>query len=152
MVRAILSGVAAVLLGLSAFFWWKAASAAGEPMEPPTPAVPLVVAQEPLRVPPAASARSREEKRFDRYDKDRDQNITRAEYLASRRKAWTKLDSNGDGALSFEEWSAKSAGRFATADADRSGKLDRSEFATTRPRRKVRAHCACPAEGRDGEG
>src|SRR3546814_9223897 len=46
---------------------------------------------------PEASEQKREERRFNRYDKDRDEAITREEYLASRRKAFAKLDVNGDG-------------------------------------------------------
>jgi len=70
--------------------------------------------------PPQAEERTREEKRFDRYDKDRDQAITTEEYLATRRKAYEKLDANGDGRLSFEEWAKKTTDKFAKADADRS--------------------------------
>lgn len=40
---------------------------------------------------PEASAKTREQKRFDRYDKDRNGAITREEYLAARRKAYAKL-------------------------------------------------------------
>jgi len=95
---------------------------------------------------PEAPERSREQKRFDRYDKDRDAKITREEYLTSRRKAFAKLDANGDGQLSFDEWSAKTAKRFADADTDRSGVLTAAEFATTKPKRKARRPtCACPA-------
>lgn len=95
---------------------------------------------------PEAPERSREQKRFDRYDKDRNATITREEYLVSRRKAFAKLDLDHDGRLSFDEWSAKTAKRFADADADRSGTLSAAEFATTKPKRKVkRAACACPA-------
>ena len=50
---------------------------------------------------PRALPKTREQKRFGRYDKDRDGAITRDEYLASRRKAYAKLDTNGDGRLSF---------------------------------------------------
>jgi len=95
---------------------------------------------------PEAPERSREQKRFDRYDKDRDAKITRGEYLISRRKAFAKLDLDHDGRLSFDEWSAKTAKRFDDADADRSGALSAAEFATTKPKRKAkRAACACPA-------
>ncbi|WP_019516856.1 EF-hand domain-containing protein [Sphingomonas sp. Mn802worker] len=95
---------------------------------------------------PAAPERTREQKRFDRYDKDRNAKITREEYLLSRRKAFAKLDLNRDGQLSFDEWSAKTAKRFADADADRSGALNATEFATTKPKRKSkRPVCACPA-------
>jgi hypothetical protein len=94
---------------------------------------------------PEASERTREQKRFDRYDKDRNASITREEYLASRRKAFAKLDVNGDGRLSFEEWAARTTRRFAEADRDRSGALTAAEFATTAPKRKAaRPACRCP--------
>lgn len=93
---------------------------------------------------PAAPARSREQKRFDRYDKDRNAAITRAEYLAPRQKAFAKLDKNGDGRLSFEEWAVRTTTRFADADRDRSGTLTGAEFATTAPKRRARPACACP--------
>ncbi|WP_341207162.1 EF-hand domain-containing protein [uncultured Sphingomonas sp.] len=93
---------------------------------------------------PEAPARSREQKRFGRYDKDRDGRITRDEYLVPRRKAFAKLDSNGDGRLSFDEWAIKTTTRFADADRDRSGAMDAAEFATTAPKRKApRPTCRC---------
>lgn len=114
-----------------------------------TPAMPAAVPQDDDQVPvtlPEAPERTREQKRFDRYDKDRDAKITRDEYLLSRRKAFVKLDLNHDGQLSFDEWSAKTAKRFADADADQSGALTATEFATTKPKRKTRRPaCACPA-------
>jgi len=95
---------------------------------------------------PAASERTREQKRFDRYDKDRDASVTREEFLAARRKAFAKLDVNGDGRLTFDEWAAKTTQRFAAADRDKSGALTAAEFATTRPKRSAAAkpRCACP--------
>ena len=100
------------------------------------------------------ATKSREQKRFERYDKDRDEKITRDEYLVARRKAFAKLDTNGDGRLSFEEWSVKATTKFAGADADKSGTLTRSEFATTKAVRKAKApRCACPqsAPGEAGD-
>lgn len=90
---------------------------------------------------PEATAQTREEKRFGRYDKDRDGQITRDEYLMSRRKAYAKLDRDGDGRLSFDEWAAKTTDKFARADRDRSGGMDAAEFATTAVKRKARAKC-----------
>ncbi len=90
---------------------------------------------------PAASKQTREQRRFNRYDKDRDAKVTRDEYLASRRKAYAKLDTNGDGRLSFEEWAAKTTTKFATADGDRSGTLDAKEFATTAVKRSPSRRC-----------
>lgn len=93
---------------------------------------------------PAASAKTREEKRFGRYDKDKDGAITRDEYLMARRKAFAKLDTNGDGRLGFEEWAIKATTKFAGADADKSGAMTAAEFATTAVKRKPRAPANCP--------
>ncbi|RSV35375.1 histidine kinase [Sphingomonas sp. ABOLE] len=93
---------------------------------------------------PEADAKTREQKRFDRYDKDRNDAVTRDEYFANRHKAFARLDVNGDGRLSFEEWSVKAIAKFTGADADKSGALTRVEFATTAPTRKpASARCAC---------
>ena len=93
---------------------------------------------------PEATAKTREEKRFNRYDKDRDGAITRDEYLASRKKAYGKLDKDGNGMLSFDEWAVKAETKFATADADKSGAMNAAEFATTAVKRNPRAKTVCP--------
>ncbi|RDE05177.1 EF-hand domain-containing protein [Sphingomonas aracearum] len=98
---------------------------------------------------PEATAKTREEKRFGRYDKNKDGSITREEYLASRHKAYARLDTNRDGVLSFEEWSAKTIAKFATADGDRSGAMNPAEFATTAAKRKARPKCVCAPAPRE---
>ena len=90
---------------------------------------------------PEATAETREQKRFGRYDKDRDGDVTRDEYLAQRRKAYAKLDVDGDGKLSFDEWAVKAATKFATADRDKSGGMTAAEFATTAVKRKPKLRC-----------
>ncbi len=143
-----LAGVASALLLVTAgFFLWTgharrdvslpavhATAAAGEAVVAADPA-PAVAD------PPAASEKTREQKRFDRYDRNRDGKVDRDEYLLSRHKAFAKLDTNGDGKLSFEEYSAKAIAKFAKADGDRSGTLDAAEFATTRVQRKSKPRC-----------
>ncbi|HVL29695.1 MAG TPA: EF-hand domain-containing protein, partial [Sphingomicrobium sp.] len=94
--------------------------------------------------PPEATPKSREEKRFARADKDDDGRITAAELYEPRRKAFAKLDTNGNGVLSFEEWAVKTIGKFEGADKDRSGWLTPAEYATTAPKPpKKKARCAC---------
>jgi len=102
---------------------------------------------------PEATARTREEKRFGRYDKDRDGKITREEYLTQRRKAYARLDLNHDGVLQFDEWAAKAEAKFAGADNDRSGAMNAAEFATTAVKRKParRADCAPPRQAPEEE-
>ena len=138
-----LAGVASALLLCGAgLVWWT-----NKPGEAPLlSAVAPPLARETGAPPeaPAAEERTREEKRFDRYDKDRDQAITADEYLLSRRKAFAKLDANGDGRLGFEEWAKKTTDKFAKADVDKSRSLSREEFATTKVVRKSTARAKCP--------
>ncbi len=110
---------------------------------PPPPGAPASPDSLPEAA-PIADAKTREQKRFDRYDHDRNEAISRDEYFAARHKAFARLDTNGDGRLSFEEWATKSITKFAGADADKSGTLTRAEFATTAvKRRPPAARCAC---------
>lgn len=146
-----LAGVAAALLLVTGgLFWWKSFARADDPI-PAASAGGLVspLAAEVLGDPPAASEKTREEKRFARYDKDRNGAIAREEYLLARRKAYAKLDTNGDGRLSFEEYAVKTTTKFASADTDRSGVLTPSEFATTRAVRKTRAKPNCPPPAKE---
>lgn len=97
-----------------------------------------------LRKPLVASEKSREEKRFARADKDDDGRVTPAELFEPRRKAFAKLDKNGNGSLSFEEWAGRTVDKFASADKDRSGWLTPVEFATNAPKApKRKAVCSC---------
>lgn len=149
MTRLIAGSAAAILLVSGAFLFFT--SKAAEPTLPPAPepklAVPMVAGATPTlvaRIPPQASARSREEKRFARADKDDDGRVTSSELFEPRRKAFAKLDSDSNGTLSFEEWAAKTVTKFASADADRSGWLSAAEFATTAPKPpKRKAVCSC---------
>lgn len=138
-----LAGVASALLMVGAgLFVWKSVAQADNPI-PPAPGRPSLLARAALTDPPSAE-RSREEKRFDRYDKDGDQGITRAEYLAPRQIAFAKLDVNHDGRLDFNEWAVRTVDKFAKADADRSGTLNRAEFITTRAKHDPKPRCSCP--------
>ncbi len=92
--------------------------------------------------PPKAYRASREEKRFNRYDRDRDEIITRLELMSSRTKAFKKLDVDGNNLLTFEEWAKATSDRFAGADKNGNGQLTRAEFRTTRPKRKT-PKCKC---------
>jgi hypothetical protein len=101
-----------------------------------------MVAQQPL-IAPEATAKSREEKRFNRVDKDKDGRIVVEELLQPRRKAFAKLDTNGDGRLSFEEWAVRTIDKFQDADADRNAQLSRAEYATTAPKPSKKPKCRC---------
>ena len=143
--RFLAGAVSALLLVGAGLFLWKGVARPDEDAIPPPPG-PSLIQPAPLAKPPSADA-DRETKRFNRYDKDRDELVTRDEYLASRHKAFDKLDTNQDRRLSFEEWSVKTADKFAKADVDGSKTLSRDEFATTRAKRAEKPRCDCSAAG-----
>lgn len=107
-----IAGGLALALGVLAILFWRNESA--QASDAPIAARPAgsigngIMA--PSQTAPAASEKTREERRFNRYDKDRNEQISQDEYLASRRKAFAKLDVNGDGRLSFDEWAIKTTG------------------------------------------
>jgi len=92
--------------------------------------------------PPEATELSREERRFFRYDRDRDRRISRNEMLSTRTDAFRDLDVDGNNLLTFEEWAVTTAQRFDQADADKNGELTQKEFATTAPK-SVAPACRC---------
>jgi hypothetical protein len=142
-----LVGAAAALLLVGASIFLFRGSAAPKPELPRAPAAQAVAADGEASLPeeaPRASDRTREQKRFDRYDKDRNDAIAREEYFAPRRKAFAKLDADRDGKLSFEEWAVRTTTKFAEADKDKSAVLTRAEFATTAPKRRAAPKCVCP--------
>ena len=140
------AGVAACFLLLTgAFLIWqsRAEKAPGlPPAPPPRNASGPFLASQPLEA-PEASPKSREEKRFSRADKDKDGKIEAEELLGSRRKAFAKLDTNGNRALSFEDWAVTTIDKFKGADKDRSGWLTPAEYATTAPPPPKKKRCSC---------
>ena len=141
-----LAGVGSALLLCGAgFVWWSN----GRQQTPLLSAIapPLARSTEANdAAPPSADERTREQKRFDRYDKDRNEQVSADEYLLARRKAYAKLDLDGDGRLTFEEWAKKTTDKFAKADADGSKVLSRTEFATTKIVRKTPPKRDCPPQ------
>ena len=145
-----LAGVASALLLVAAgFFVWKG-QAEQEQLVPPAPAArqasfvtPLQQQGASLPQPPSAPAKSKEQKRFARADKDDDGRITREELLQPRRKAFAKLDANSDGRLSFEEWAVKTTEKFAGADDDGNGTLTPAEYEATKPKTRAKPRCSC---------
>ncbi|MBU6206902.1 MAG: EF-hand domain-containing protein [Alphaproteobacteria bacterium] len=91
---------------------------------------------------PAADEKTKEQKRFERYDHNHNGRIDLAEFLANTRRAFDKMDLNHDGKLSFEEYAARRVEKFRKADANGDGILTPQEFATTRIKHKTQ-HCAC---------
>ena len=146
MLRFIAGAAAAFLLLTGAFLLWQSRGAQG-PVVPPAPAPrspsPSMVTAPAALEAPEASPKSREERRFSRADKDKNGRIEPEEVLGPRRKAFAKLDANGNGALSFEEWAAKTIGKFQGADKDRSRWLTPAEYATTAPPPPKKQRCGC---------
>jgi hypothetical protein len=96
--------------------------------------------------PPEASELTREQKRFFRYDRNRDWRITRTEMMSSRSSGFRRLDIDGNNLLTFEEWAVTTASRFEEMDADDDDELTPAEFATSAPKRKPKPkepECAC---------
>ena len=145
MARFLAGALASMLMMFGAFLVWKGHAEEAAQLPPPPPrsaAAPAVFAQKPASA-PEASPKSREEKRFDRADKNKDGRIELPELLQPRRKPFAKLDTNGDGRLSFEEWAVTTIKKFRGADSDRSGILTRAEYATTAPKPAKKKSCSC---------
>lgn len=145
--------LSALLLIAEGLFWWQSRAVGERDAMPPAAAPPAFDESLPEGVgnavgaappmPAASSPLSREQRRFGRYDRNRDGAITRAEMLSTRTKAFKALDTDGNNLLSFEEWAVATSERFATADADKDGKLLPAEYATTAPKPKPKAKCRC---------
>lgn len=140
-----LGGAASMLVLMGIGFFLVREMAASEVPLPPPPAEDVAAGvAAPLKAPVADEA-TKEEKRFNRTDRDKNGSIVKAEFLYTRQKAFARLDANGDGTISFDEYAAKTSEKFAKADGDKSGVLDRKEFATTRVIRKAKpARADCP--------
>lgn len=147
MVRFLAGAAACFLLMTGAFLLWqsRAEQAPRLPEAPPARRAggPLINLSH-IPSAPEADPKSKEQKRFDRADKNKDGRITLAELVEPRRKPFAKLDLNQDGKLSFEEWAVKTITKFKTADSDSNGGLTRAEYATTAPKPKAKTpQCAC---------
>ena len=148
MLRFFAGVVSALLLVAAGLFIWKS-QAEAEDAIPPAPKARTFAGsllQQPQAAPdepPAASEKTKEQKRFARADKDDDGRISREELLSPRRKAFAKLDSNGNGSLSFEEWAVKTVEKFSGADGDGSGWLSPAEYVATKPKARPKKACAC---------
>ena len=146
------------LLGLAlagvGLFWWQGRAEVERGAPPPEPMPPteetepaLPSAETPDLIgpaPPEATELTREQRRFFRYDRNRDWKISRVEMLSTRTDAFRKLDTDGNNLLDFEEWAVATATRFDGADADGNRELTPAEFATTAPKRRAsRPACRC---------
>lgn len=152
--RIALGAILALFLAGVGVFWWQGRAEVERGAPPPLPVeeVDLVGEEElPLAMagdltgpePPQATELTREQRRFFRYDRDRDLKIGRNEMLSSRTEAFRKLDLDGNNLLTFEEWAVATVNRFEGADADGNDWLTPSEFATTRPKPQKKPACRC---------
>jgi hypothetical protein len=141
-----------VLSGVGIYWWQAAAQVEDKAPPPPDPEATIAPDQLPLvdasgmrgPAPPEASDLTKEEKRFFRYDRNRDREISRNEMLSTRSAAFRKLDIDGNNLLTFEEWAVTTAERFDSADKNGNGKLTPAEFATTAPKpSKKKPACRC---------
>ena len=142
MLRFLAGAAACFLLLTGAFFVWqsRAENAPGLPAAPAARSASLL--GESLEA-PEATAKTREEKRFARYDKDKNGKVEAGEYLAARHRNFDKLDVDHNGALSFQEYAAKGIEKFNAAGG-RKGWLSPAEFvATAPPAAKHKVGCNC---------
>jgi hypothetical protein len=151
----------ALLLAAAGIFIWTGQAQQDAPAVPRAPAARTLdagIESGSPAEPPSADDRSREQRRFDRADRNRDGRITLEELTNPRHRAFARLDTNHDGRLSFEEWAVRTLHKFTTADANHDNALDRAEFATTAARRRTpsrQARCNCtrqaPAPAEEGD-
>jgi hypothetical protein len=150
--QAVLGGFGALVLVGVGLFWWQGRAEVERGAPPPEPlaaapapdALPMADVSG-LRgpAPPEATELTREERRFFRYDRNRDRKISRNEMLSTRTEAFRKLDRDGNNLLTFEEWAVTTVERFESADTDRNNELSQAEFAATAPKRTQRPACRC---------
>ncbi|BBC73065.1 conserved hypothetical protein [Altererythrobacter sp. B11] len=151
--RIVLGGfIALVLVGVG-LFWLQGRAAVERGAPPPDPGLDIAaptglpsadIAGLTGPEPPEADELTREQRRFFRYDRNRDLRITRDEMLATRTAAFRKLDRDGNNLLTFEEWAVATADRFEQADSNGDRELSAAEFATTKPKStNGTASCSC---------
>ena len=153
MSRVVLGLFLGLLLASVGLYWWQGRAQVDANAPPPPAAQPGPPADAlPLGnaagltgpEPPEASELTREQRRFFRYDRNRDLEITRNEMLSTRSDGFRALDRDGNNLLTFEEWAVTTAERFDAADGDRNGRLTAKEFAATAPKAAARRPgCAC---------
>ncbi|KPL67570.1 hypothetical protein SZ64_05275 [Erythrobacter sp. SG61-1L] len=141
--RIVLGAVGALALVALGLFWWQGRAEVEKGAPPPSSET---LAADPMALPsadvsgmrgptpPEASELTKEQQRFFRYDRNRDQRISRAEMLSTRTDGFRKLDKDGNNLLTFEEWAVTTVDRFEGADKDGDGELTQREFAATAPK------------------
>ena len=154
--RTLLGAFAAMVLLALGLFYWQGRAVQDVGQAPPSPdladsdggpeALPSADVGD-IQGPtlPEAAGMSDEQRRFARYDRNRDLIISRNEMLSTRTSAFRKLDRDGNNLLTFEEWAVATVDRFEGADSNDDDRLTPAEFATTRrvPTPRATSTCAC---------
>ncbi len=154
--RILLGAFGALVLATLGLFWMQGRAQVEQAAPPPDPDTAAEETQDPGALPsadvgdmegpapPEASELTREQRRFFRYDRNRDLKITRNEMLSTRTNAFRNLDADGNNLLTFEEWAATTVTRFDEMDGNGDEELTAAEFATSAPaRRAPRPRCNC---------
>ncbi len=151
--RVLLGAFGALMLVATGLFMWQGRAVEAEGLPPPVAPRPAVAEPLPSAAPDAASMQgpalptaekpSDEQRRFARYDINRDLIVTRNEMLSTRVAAFRKLDKDGNNLLTFEEWAVATAQKFDGADSDGDARLTPAEFTKTKPKAKPKPRCAC---------
>jgi len=152
--RILLGALGALLLAALGLFWAQGRAQVEEAAPPPStmpePADPDALPSADIGdldgpAPPEASELTREQRRFFRYDRNRDLKITRNEMLSTRTDGFRDLDTDGNNLLTFEEWAITTSTRFEEMDDNGDNELTAIEFATSAPppRPPSRPRCNC---------
>jgi len=155
--RILLGAFGALVLATIGLFWMQGRAQVEQAAPPPDPEdLAGEVVEDPNALPsadvgdlegpapPEASELTREQRRFFRYDRNRDLKITRNEMLSTRTNAFRNLDTDGNNLLTFEEWAVTTATRFDAMDGNGDDELTPAEFAASAPaRRQARPRCNC---------
>lgn len=148
--RFLLGGLAAMVLLAVGLFWLQGRAEVEAGAPPPD----VTASADPGALPgsdpgdavgpalPEATELNREQRRFGRYDRDRDGRVSRGEMLSTRTEGFRKLDKDGNNLLTFEEWAVATVDKFEQADGDRNQWLTAQEFRRTAPP-KPKAKCSC---------
>ena len=154
--RILLGAFGALVLAALGLFWMQGRAQVEQAAPPPDPETAVEDAEDPDALPtadvsdlegpapPEASELTREQRRFFRYDRNRDLKITRNEMLSTRTNSFRNLDVDGNNLLTFEEWAVTTATRFDDMDGNGNDELTPAEFATSAPaRRAPTPRCNC---------
>lgn len=135
--RLLLGAFGAMVLLAIGLFWLQGRAQVEEGAPPPPPPAARSAAPEALPsadvaglsgpAPPEADELTRDQRRFFRYDRNRDGRITRNEMLSTRTSAFRALDKDGNNLLTFEEWAVATSERFAEMDSSGDGIITLAE-------------------------